>query len=160
MKNYVSFENAKVLISRIKSLINAHTSNTSNPHKVTPTQIGAAPTSHGTHVTYGTNMPKANGAANVGSSNTVSRSDHVHPLQTAVSGNSGSTTKLATARKIGNASFDGTANITLSQIGAAPVSQVEQLQETVNHISASHAIDGGDLSDNGPVDNTYDGGSL
>lgn len=31
--------------------------------------------------------------------------------------------KLATARKIGNASFDGTANITLAQIGAATTAQ-------------------------------------
>ena len=31
--------------------------------------------------------------------------------------------KLATARKIGNANFDGTANITLAQIGAATIAQ-------------------------------------
>lgn len=46
-----------------------------------------------------------------------------------------SATKLSTARKIGNANFDGTANITLSQIGAATTEQVNQLQETVNHLS-------------------------
>lgn len=37
----------------------------------------------------------------------------------ACTGNSATATKLATARKIGNASFDGSADITLSAIGAA-----------------------------------------
>ena len=36
-----------------------------------------------------------------------------------ITGNAGSATKLQTARKIGNASFDGTTDITLAQIGAA-----------------------------------------
>ena len=35
----------------------------------------------------------------------------------------GKATKLATARKIGNASFDGSGNITLAQIGAATTEQ-------------------------------------
>ena len=35
----------------------------------------------------------------------------------------GKATKLATARKIGNASFDGSSNITLAQIGAATTAQ-------------------------------------
>ena len=35
----------------------------------------------------------------------------------------GKATKLATARKIGNASFDGSGNITLAQIGAATTAQ-------------------------------------
>ena len=40
-------------------------------------------------------------------------------------GESVSTQKLSTARKIGNANFDGTSNITLSQIGAAPCVEVD-----------------------------------
>ncbi len=36
-----------------------------------------------------------------------------------ITGNAGSATKLQTARKIGNASFNGTTDITLAQIGAA-----------------------------------------
>ena len=35
----------------------------------------------------------------------------------------GKATKLATARKIGNATFDGSGNITLAQIGAATTAQ-------------------------------------
>ena len=61
--------------------------------------------------------PKANGTAAVGTSAKYAREDHVHPAQTTVSGNAGSATKLATARKIGSASFNGTANITLAQMG-------------------------------------------
>ena len=79
---------------------------------ITPSAIGAAAASHGTHVTYGTSAPKANGTASAGSASSVSRSDHVHPLQTTISGNAGSATKLATARTIDGVSFNGTANIT------------------------------------------------
>ena len=92
---------------------------------ITPSGIGAANASHGTHVTYSTATPKANGTASVGSLGEVARADHIHPLQTTVSGNAGSADKLSTARTItiGNKSntFDGTANITytLAQIGAA-----------------------------------------
>lgn len=82
---------------------------------------GKAATSHGTHVTYSTAAPAANGTASAGKAATVSRSDHVHPLQTTVSGNAGSATKLATARTValsggvvGTAtSFDGTADISI-----------------------------------------------
>ena len=61
---------------------------------------GKANASHGTHVTYGTSTPKANGTASAGSSANVSREDHVHPLQTSVTGSSGSCTgNSATATK-------------------------------------------------------------
>ena len=78
---------------------------------ITPAAIGAAAASHGTHVTYGTEAPKADGTASAGTAASVSRSDHVHPLQTTISGNAGSATKLATARTIDGVSFNGTANI-------------------------------------------------
>ena len=95
---------------------------------ITPNNIGAAASSHGTHVTYSTTAPKVAGTAAVGTESTVARGDHVHAAQTSVSGNAGTATKLATARSItiGNKSnnFDGSANITytLSDIGAAPAS--------------------------------------
>lgn len=79
---------------------------------ITPSSIGAAATSHGTHVTYSTTAPSAPGTASAGSASTVSRGDHVHPLQTTISGNAGSATKLATARNINGMSFDGSANRT------------------------------------------------
>ena len=84
---------------------------------LTPDTLGAAWKDHGTHVTFSTTAPKANGTAAVGTATTVSRSDHVHPLQTTVSGNAGTATKLATARTIsltgdvtGSITFDGSAN--------------------------------------------------
>ena len=61
---------------------------------ITPSSIGAAASSHGTHVTYSTSAPAANGTASAGSANNVSRGDHVHPLQTTVSGNAGSADKV------------------------------------------------------------------
>lgn len=82
-------------------------------------EIGAAAIEHGTHVTYSTNAPKANGTASAGTAATVSRSDHVHPLQTTVSGNAGTATKLATARAINGTSFDGSADITTAKWGTA-----------------------------------------
>ena len=67
---------------------------------ITPSAIGAAASSHGTHVSYSSDAPKANGTAAAGSSGAVARADHVHPLQTSVSGSSGSCTgNAATATK-------------------------------------------------------------
>lgn len=58
-----------------------------------------------------TTTPKANGTAAIGSETKYAAGDHVHPLQTTVSGNAGSATKLQTARTIDGVSFDGQANI-------------------------------------------------
>jgi hypothetical protein len=94
---------------------------------ITPSSIGAAASSHGTHVDYATATPKAHGTAAVGTSTKVAREDHVHPLQTSVSGNAGTATKLASAKTltIGNKgkTFDGSGNVSwsLSEIGASPL---------------------------------------
>ena len=106
-------------------------------HKIVPSDIGAAPVSHGDHVTYSSTSPSAPGTASAGSAANVSRGDHVHPLQTNVSGSSGSctgnaatATKLKTARNIaltgtitGNANFDGSGNISIAtSVGSTPAS--------------------------------------
>ena len=77
---------------------------------------------------YSADAPKAAGVASAGSATTVSRSDHVHPEQTTITGNAGSATKLATARTIhtnlestNSYSFDGTANITPGVTGTLPI---------------------------------------
>ena len=88
-------------------------------YKPSLTDLGAASSSHGTHVTYETATPKAPGTASVGTSTSVSRGDHVHPLQTTVSGNAGSATKLETARNINGTAFDGTQNITTANWGTS-----------------------------------------
>jgi len=112
---------------------------------------GKAASSHGTHVTYSTTVPKANGTAAVGTAATVSRSDHVHPLQTTVSGNAGTATKLATARTIslagdvsGSVSFDGSANASITATVADDshnhvISNIDGLQTALDaKASSSH----------------------
>ena len=44
--------------------------------------IGAAASSHGTHVSFSTTNPVMDGTASVGSASTVARSDHKHPTDT------------------------------------------------------------------------------
>lgn len=56
------------------------------------------------------------GTAAIGTSLNYARADHVHPVQTTVSGNAGTATKLATARTINGTPFDGTANITFNNL--------------------------------------------
>ena len=84
-------------------------------------------------VVYGTSTPNAAGTAAAGSANSVSRSDHTHPLQTTISGNAGSATKLAAKVKIGlsgvtatSQDFDGSAGITIP-ITAVPASIITGL---------------------------------
>lgn len=60
-----------------------------------------------------------------------------------LSGNASTATKLATARKIGNASFDGSADITLAQIGASAVGH------THDYLPLSGGAITGDLVING-----------
>lgn len=49
---------------------------------LTASDVGAAASSHGTHVTYSSTAPKMDGTASVGTAGTVARSDHVHPTDT------------------------------------------------------------------------------
>ena len=97
-------------------------------YKPTPADIGAAASSHGTHVTWATAVPLANGTAAIGSVNRVAREDHVHPLQTTISGNAATSSKWQNAitLQIGDSSqsLDGSKNVsyTLAQIGAAAAS--------------------------------------
>lgn len=103
---------------------------------LTYSDVSAAPTSHAsTGTTYGvasaseyghamasSTSPKANGTAAVGSETAkFARGDHVHPLQTTVSGNAGTATKLKTPVDItltgdvsGTVSFDGSADVSIT----------------------------------------------
>ena len=58
----------------------------------------------------------APGTAAVGTSLSYARADHVHPLQTTVSGNAGTATTLQTARTINGVSFNGSANIEVGDL--------------------------------------------
>ena len=53
-----------------------------NKSDISPSDIGAAPSSHGTHVSFSTSAPVIDGTASAGSASTVARSDHKHPTDT------------------------------------------------------------------------------
>lgn len=97
-------------------------------HASPETSYGVASASNYGHAKASSTTPKANGTAAVGTeTGTFARGDHVHPLQTSVSGSSGSCTgnaatatrasnsdkadALATSRNIDGVSFNGSASI-------------------------------------------------
>lgn len=64
--------------------------------------------------TASSTMPKvAATTAVIGTSTTYARADHVHPVQTSISGNAGTATKLANSRSINGIGFDGSKDITI-----------------------------------------------
>lgn len=97
--------------------------------KITPDDIGAAKSDHGTHVVYSTTVPKAPGTATVGSESGVSRGDHVHPAPTNIPGNANTANKLKTPVNIQigetGKTFDGSDSMswTLKEIGAEAISK-------------------------------------
>lgn len=98
----------------------------SSPVLVTPTIGVATGTSFNSITGLASVAPLAAGTAAVGVSTLTARQDHVHPIQTTISGNAGTATKLATARNIaltgditGNVNFDGTANVSIATTIAA-----------------------------------------
>ena len=68
--------------------------------------------------TASSTTPKANGTAAVGSESNYARGDHVHPLQTTITGNAGSATKvnnsLTLSKNGSNTTFNGSAAKTVS----------------------------------------------
>ena len=91
-------------------------------HASTGTTYGVASASNYGHAMASSTTPKANGTAAVGSETAkFARGDHIHPLQTTVSGNAGTATKLKTPVDItltgdvsGTASFDGSADVSIT----------------------------------------------
>ena len=59
-----------------------------------------------------------NGTAAIGTSTTAARADHVHPVQTTITGNAATATALQTSRNIGGVAFNGTSDITLPGVNA------------------------------------------
>lgn len=87
--------------------------------ELAPISHASAGTTYGTssanlygHAKASSTTPKVAGTASAGSeTDKFARGDHVHPLQTSVSGNAGTATKLQTSRKINGVPFDGTKDI-------------------------------------------------
>lgn len=105
LKDYYTKEEVDTQISDVKDLIDSK-------GFITIDQVPMA----------GTIEPKAPDIANTGVSTKYAREDHVHPIQTSISGNAGTATKLETAQNIiisgdanGSGLFDGSqeVNITL-----------------------------------------------
>jgi hypothetical protein len=122
---------------------------------ITPSAIGAAAASHGTHVTFGTADPEANGTASAGTAVTVSRSDHVHPVQTSVTGNAGSADKVNNALTISlngksQGDYDGSEakniNITPATIGAAVLSHGVHVSYSTSEPAANGTASAGSAS--------------
>ena len=98
-------------------------------HASTSTTYGAASATNYGHAMASSTVPKANGAATAGAeTSSFARGDHVHPVQTTVSGNAGTATALETARNIDGILFDGTNNAvhyavcsTASEVGGKTV---------------------------------------
>ena len=91
----------------------------------TDTTYSLATNSKAGIVTIGTEVGKANGTASAGSTTggKAAAVDHVHPLQTSVSGNAGTASKLAAKVDItlggdvtGTAEFDGSSDITITTV--------------------------------------------
>ena len=93
-----------------------------SPALVTPNIGIAIGTSFNSITGLASVNPIIAGVAAVGTSTLTARQDHVHPVQTSVSGNAGTATKLATARTINGVSFDGSANITIVDSTKLPLS--------------------------------------
>ena len=101
------------------------------------------------NIEAGDTTPLANGTATAGTSNSYAREDHRHPLQTTVSGNAGTATKLQTARTIGLSgaatgtatSFNGTANITIpvTSLDASKLTGTASINTTGNARTATSA---------------------
>lgn len=72
---------------------------------------GAGVKLNGGIMPFSTSSPKAAGTASPGTSDTVARGDHIHPAQTAISGNAGTATKLKNKHTIDGVQFDGSANV-------------------------------------------------
>ena len=97
-----------------------------SPTLVTPNIGVATGTSFNSITGLSSTTPSVAGTAAIGTSTTVARADHVHPVQTSVSGNAGTATKLTTARTIsltgdvtGSVSFDGSSNASITATIAA-----------------------------------------
>jgi len=91
------------------------------------------------------------GTAAVGTSINYARADHVHPVQTTITGNAATATKLATARTISttgdatwSVSFDGSANVsgtlTLASSGATAGTYKAVTVDTKGRVTAGVAL--------------------
>jgi hypothetical protein len=120
--------------AKLTGTITSHTHNYAvTSHASTATTYGVSSSSNYGHAMASGTTPKANGTASVGSETAkFARGDHVHPLQTTVSGNAGTATTLQTARTINGTSFNGSGNITTANWGTARNITIGKTAKSVN----------------------------
>lgn len=120
--------------------------NINSPTLVTPNIGVATGTSFNSITGLASVAPLVAGTAAVGTSTLTARQDHVHPVQTSVSGNAGTATTLQTARTISGVSFNGSANINIEdRLGTAIASAATTTVGTVGlgdyiHITGTTTI--------------------
>lgn len=88
------------------------TSGVTSGYAATPSAVKSAYDLANSKPSLGYTTPSAPGTASAGSATTAAKSDHVHPLQTSVSGNAGTATALQTSRYIDGVAFNGGSDIT------------------------------------------------
>lgn len=105
----------------------------------------------------GSTVGSAAGTAAAGTAITAARSDHVHPLQTTVSGNAGTATALQTGRTIGmtgdvtwiSPSFNGSANVTaaatLASTGVVAGTYPKVTVDAKGRVTAGAALEASDI---------------
>lgn len=95
---------------------------------ITPSAIGAAESSHGTHVSYSTTAPVMDGTASVGTATTVSRSDHKHPSDTS---------RVPTTRTVNGKALSSNITLSASDIKADDGNTLESKVGAINGITDS-----------------------
>lgn len=112
---------------------------------VTPANIGAAESSHGTHVSYGTSATAVGSTVSAGSATTVSRSDHTHSLSksavTTALGYTPPTTDTNTTYTVASGDSNGQIKVTPSSGSAYNVS-VKGLGSAAYTASTAYAASG------------------
>lgn len=81
-------------------------------YAATPSAVKSAYDLANSKPDLGSTAPSAPGTASAGSATTAAKSDHVHPLQTSVSGNAGTASTLQTSRYIDGVAFNGGSDVT------------------------------------------------
>jgi len=92
-----------------------------SPTLVTPSIGVATGTSFNSITGLSSTTPIVAGTATIGTGTTAARADHIHPVQTTITGNAGTATTLQTARNISGVSFNGSANIEIEDRLGTPI---------------------------------------
>ncbi len=119
LTNYYTKTQADTLLDAkaTTSALTTHTSNTSNPHSVTKTQVGLA------NVDNTSDATKNAAAVALTNKDLTSGTNTFPTFNQSTSGNAATATALATPRNINGVAFDGTANITVADSTKAPTTR-------------------------------------